>query len=121
MRRRTMAATAAGYWPSPRERPDSRARRRTRSASRVSRRWPAARPPRPAEAVPREPVELGDLLDAALHDARRRHPGVSFELADASGDSVVEGWPDGAVVLDDAELGGLRAIVRLPPASRPDS
>jgi hypothetical protein len=46
---------------------------------------------------------------------------VSFELADASGDSVVEGWPDGAVVLDDAELGGLRAIVRLPPASRPDS
>jgi len=54
-----------------------------------------------AEAVPRESVELGDLIDAALHDARRRHPGVRFELADAGGETVVEGWPDGLRMLTD--------------------
>ena len=35
-----------------------------------------------AERLPREHVELGDLVDAAVFGARRRHPGVRYELAE---------------------------------------
>jgi two-component system, OmpR family, sensor histidine kinase PrrB len=74
-----------------------------------------------AEAIAREPVELGDLVDASLQSARRRHPGVSWELDDASGDARVDGWPDGLRMLTDNLLEnaavhgrpGGRAIVRL--------
>ena len=49
-----------------------------------------------AEALPREDVELGDLVDAAIYGARRRHPGVSYELRehDAEG-AAVHGWANG--------------------------
>jgi two-component system, OmpR family, sensor histidine kinase PrrB len=41
-----------------------------------------------AESLPREDVELGDLVDAALHSARRRHPGVAYDLDDEIADAV---------------------------------
>jgi signal transduction histidine kinase len=53
-----------------------------------------------AESLPREDVELADLVDTAVFQARRRHHDVSFELVDDIGDAVVHGWP-----------GGLRLIV----------
>ena len=53
-----------------------------------------------ADSLPREPVELGDVLDAAVHGARKRHPGVSFELAGRVDEGTVDGWE-----------GGLRLIV----------
>ena len=36
-----------------------------------------------ADALPREDVELGDLVDAAIYGARRRHPGVTLRAARA--------------------------------------
>jgi two-component system sensor histidine kinase PrrB len=53
-----------------------------------------------AESLPREPVELGDVLDAAVHGARKRHPAVRFELAGNVDEGTVDGWE-----------GGLRLIV----------
>jgi two-component system, OmpR family, sensor histidine kinase PrrB len=53
-----------------------------------------------AETLPREHIELADLVDAALFGARRRHPAVHFELHDALGDAAVWGW-----------AGGLRLVV----------
>ena len=53
-----------------------------------------------AESLPREPVELGDVLDAAVHGARKRHPGVRYELAGNVDEGTVDGWE-----------GGLRLIV----------
>ena len=64
-----------------------------------------------ADTLPREDVELGDLVDAALHDARRRHPGVTYDLAEDIGGAAVHGWPSGLRlmvdnVLDNAALHG---------------
>ena len=53
-----------------------------------------------ADSLPREPVELGDVLDAAVHGARKRHPGVRYELAANVEEGRVDGWE-----------GGLRLIV----------
>ena len=53
-----------------------------------------------SDSLPREPVELGDVLDAAVHGARKRHPGVSYELAGNVDEGTVDGWE-----------GGLRLIV----------
>ncbi len=53
-----------------------------------------------AESLPREPVELGDVLDAAVHGARKRHPGIRYELAGNVEEGRVDGWE-----------GGLRLIV----------
>jgi two-component system, OmpR family, sensor histidine kinase PrrB len=53
-----------------------------------------------ADSLPREDVELGDLVDAAVYAARRRHPGVEFELDDRIGDATLRGW-----------AGGLRLVV----------
>ena len=53
-----------------------------------------------ADSLPREDVELADLVDTAVFGARRRHPGTTYELDDAIGDARVNGWP-----------GGLRLIV----------
>ena len=38
-----------------------------------------------ATSIPREPVELADVLDAAVHAARRRHAGTRFELRNRAG------------------------------------
>jgi signal transduction histidine kinase len=50
-----------------------------------------------ADALPREDVELGDLVDAALYGARRRHPGVTFALREHDVDppATVHGWANG--------------------------
>jgi len=49
-----------------------------------------------AESLPREDVELGDLVDAAIYAARRRHPGVAYELREHGGqDGTVHGWANG--------------------------
>ena len=53
-----------------------------------------------SESLPREPVEMGDVLDAAVHGARKRHPGVTYELAGNVDEGTVDGWE-----------GGLRLIV----------
>ena len=54
-----------------------------------------------ADALPREDVELADLVDAAVYEARRRHPGVTFELADGIGDARLHGWANGLRLLVD--------------------
>ena len=48
-----------------------------------------------ADALPREPVELADLVDAAVGAARRRHPGVAWTLVEDVGDATVLGWAGG--------------------------
>ena len=49
-----------------------------------------------AEALPREDVELGDLVDAAIYGARRRHPGVAYELREHGEQlGTVHGWANG--------------------------
>jgi two-component system sensor histidine kinase PrrB len=54
-----------------------------------------------AQSLPREDVELGDLLDTVVMAARRRHPGIDLRVADDLGDLVVHGWPGGLrLVLD---------------------
>jgi two-component system sensor histidine kinase PrrB len=52
-----------------------------------------------ADRLPREAVDLGDVLDAAVYGARRRHPGVSFDLEGE--DAAVEGWGGGLRLLAD--------------------
>jgi two-component system sensor histidine kinase PrrB len=54
-----------------------------------------------AESLPREPVELGDVLDAAVHGARKRHPGVRYELAGHVDEGTVDGWEGGLRLLVD--------------------
>ncbi|MFN8174992.1 MAG: HAMP domain-containing sensor histidine kinase [Solirubrobacteraceae bacterium] len=74
-----------------------------------------------AESLPRERVEIGDLVDAAVHAAGRRHPGTGYALEDGIGDAAVDGWPSGLRLiidnlLDNAALhgrGGGRALVAL--------
>jgi len=58
-----------------------------------------------ADSLPREPVELADLLDAALHSARRRAPGIEFELHETVGDARVEGWSGGLRLIAENLLG----------------
>jgi two-component system sensor histidine kinase PrrB len=52
-------------------------------------------------ALPREQVDLGDVVDASLERARRRHPEVGFRLRGGADTAVIEGWPDGLQVLVD--------------------
>ena len=68
-----------------------------------------------AESLPREDVELADLVDTAVFGARRRHPGVEYELVDDIGDAVVHGWAGGLRLivdnlLDNAALHGGGAV-----------
>jgi two-component system sensor histidine kinase PrrB len=67
-----------------------------------------------AESLPREPVELGDVLDAAVHGARKRHPEVRYELAGRVDEGTVDGWEGGLRLLvdnllDNAALHGREA------------
>ncbi|MEA2254484.1 MAG: two-component system, OmpR family, sensor histidine kinase PrrB, partial [Solirubrobacteraceae bacterium] len=48
-----------------------------------------------AETLPREHIELADLVDAAVYGARRRHPRAVFELDDRIQDATVWGWGNG--------------------------
>jgi len=54
-----------------------------------------------AESLPREDVELADLVDTAIFGARRRHPDVAYELADDLGDATVHGWANGLRLIVD--------------------
>jgi signal transduction histidine kinase len=54
-----------------------------------------------AESLPREDVELGDLLDAAVYAARRRHPGVTYELRESAAGATLSGWGSGLRLLVD--------------------
>ena len=72
-----------------------------------------------ADSLPREDVELADLVDASVFGARRRHPGVQFELEEAIDRASVHGWEDGLRrlvdnLLDNAAVHGARTVrVRL--------
>ena len=54
-----------------------------------------------ADSLPREPVELGDVLDAAVHGARKRHPEIRFELAGNVEEGRVDGWEGGLRLIAD--------------------
>jgi two-component system, OmpR family, sensor histidine kinase PrrB len=54
-----------------------------------------------AESLPREEIELGDVVDAALYAARRRHPGITYELTEADSGATLSGWEGGLRLLID--------------------
>jgi two-component system sensor histidine kinase PrrB len=54
-----------------------------------------------AAALPREPVDMAEVADAAVAAARRRHPESRVALSAAAGEHLVTGWPDGLRLLVD--------------------
>jgi signal transduction histidine kinase len=54
-----------------------------------------------AESLPREAVELDELLDAAVYAARRRHPATRYTLDEPLDGAPVRGWADGLRLLVD--------------------
>jgi len=54
-----------------------------------------------ADALPREDVEVADLVDAAVYAARRRRPAVRYELAEPLAEAEVHGWAGGLRLLVD--------------------
>jgi two-component system, OmpR family, sensor histidine kinase PrrB len=52
-------------------------------------------------ALPREPVELGELVETAVETARSRHPEISWRLQAPSEELELHGWPDGLRALVD--------------------
>ena len=63
-----------------------------------------------AESLPREEVELADLVDAAVYAARKRHPGVRYRLGELA-EARLHAWPGGLRLildnlLDNAALHG---------------
>jgi two-component system sensor histidine kinase PrrB len=54
-----------------------------------------------ADSLPREDVELADLVDAAVYAARRRHRTIDFQLDDRIGDATLRGWGGGLRLLVD--------------------
>ncbi len=54
-----------------------------------------------ADALPREPVEIADLIDTSLEAARRRHPGISWSFREDVGEATVHGWPEGLRLMVD--------------------
>ena len=54
-----------------------------------------------AESLPREDVELADLVDSAVYAAGRRHPSVRYELDDRIADATLDGWASGLRLLVD--------------------
>jgi two-component system, OmpR family, sensor histidine kinase PrrB len=68
-----------------------------------------------AESLPREDVEFGDLVDAALEPFARgtaaTAPGTGLGLAIVAQQVALH---DGDLRLDESELGGLRVQIRLP-------
>ena len=75
-----------------------------------------------ASSLPREPVDLADVLDAAVYAARRRHPLTTFDLH-VHEDAALDGWPEGIRLLvdnllDNAALhGGPHVEVVLAPGA----
>ena len=91
--------TATARGPRPARSPAPSASACSPTSSATSRASPpcstACRRSRAATRAPRAhvPVDVGDLADAALADARRRHPGASFEIA--GGDLATTGDESG--------------------------
>ena len=55
-----------------------------------------------ASALPREDLDVGDVVDAAVYAARRRHPDTTLTLEVAEGAGVtVRGWPGGLRLIAD--------------------
>jgi two-component system sensor histidine kinase PrrB len=52
-------------------------------------------------ALPREQLDLGEVVDAAVEAARRRHPETRIELVGADEPQTLTGWPDGLRLLVD--------------------
>ena len=52
-------------------------------------------------SLPREEIELADLVDAGLERARRRHSETTFAFHAPEETTELEGWPDGLQVLVD--------------------
>lgn len=75
-----------------------------------------------ADSLPREPVELADLVDVAVAAARRRHPAIRWELDEDIGRATVFGWAGGLRLVADNLLenaarhgrpdGRVRAVLR---------
>ena len=72
-----------------------------------------------AAALPREPVDMAEVVDSAVEAARRRHPVAHLELSAAEGEHPITGWPDGLRLLIDNLIenairhGGTRVTVGL--------
>jgi two-component system, OmpR family, sensor histidine kinase PrrB len=54
-----------------------------------------------ATALPQERLDLGEVVDAAVEAARRRHPEARIELLGADEQQPLTGWPDGLRLLVD--------------------
>jgi two-component system sensor histidine kinase PrrB len=54
-----------------------------------------------ADRLPREAVELDEVLDAAVYGARRRHPSVAYALDVRTEGAELEGWGGGLRLLAD--------------------
>jgi two-component system, OmpR family, sensor histidine kinase PrrB len=72
-----------------------------------------------AAALPRERVDMAEVLDSAVEAARRRHPAGRIELSAEEGEHPITGWPDGLRLLVDNLIenairhGGARVAVAL--------
>jgi two-component system sensor histidine kinase PrrB len=54
-----------------------------------------------ASSIPREQLDVADVLDAALYAARRRHPDTTFTLDAPQEPLAVRGWPGGLRLIAD--------------------
>ena len=54
-----------------------------------------------ATALPRESLDIGEVVDAAVEAARRRHPDAQIELLASNEVQPLTGWPDGLRLLVD--------------------
>jgi signal transduction histidine kinase len=76
-----------------------------------------------AAALPRQDVDLADIVDAAADSARRRHPHADVGVELPAGAQVVHGWPDGLRLLADNLIenalrhGGRTVRAKLEPAA----
>lgn len=52
-------------------------------------------------ALPRELLDFGDIVDASIESARRRHPESRIELISPDERLELQGWPDGLRLLID--------------------
>jgi two-component system sensor histidine kinase PrrB len=52
-------------------------------------------------ALPREPIDFAEVVDAAVEPARRRHPDARLELRSPEERQTVNGWPDGLRLMVD--------------------
>jgi signal transduction histidine kinase len=72
-----------------------------------------------ATALPRAPVDMAEVVDAAVEAARRRHPAAGLAMSAGEGEHLITGWPEGLRLLVDNLIenavrhGGSRVAVGL--------